>query len=109
MGAMSSQIISLMIVYLTVYSGADQRKHQISASLAFVREIPRWQVNSPHKWPVTPKMFPVDDVIMINQTQGGAALRFITYRSTTKQTNVLLIVIELTVLGKSTSFGLLDM
>ena len=36
MGAMGSQITSLMIVYLTVYSGADQRKHQSSASLAFV-------------------------------------------------------------------------
>ena len=36
MSAMASQILSLTIVYLTVYSGADQRKHQSSASLAFV-------------------------------------------------------------------------
>ena len=36
MGAMASQITSLAIVYSTVYSGADQRKHQSSASLAFV-------------------------------------------------------------------------
>ena len=36
MGAMSSPITSLTIVYSTVYSGADQRKHQSSASLAFV-------------------------------------------------------------------------
>ena len=43
-------------------SGADQRKHQSSASLAFVRGIHRWPVNSPHKWPVTRKMFPSDDV-----------------------------------------------
>ena len=35
MGAMASQITSLTIIYSTVYSGADQRKHQISASLAF--------------------------------------------------------------------------
>ena len=35
-----------------------------SASLAFVRGIHRWPVNSPHKWPVTRKMFPFDDVIM---------------------------------------------
>ena len=35
--------------YSTVYSGADQRKHQSSASLAFVRRIHRWPVNSPHK------------------------------------------------------------
>ena len=64
MGTMTSQITSLMIVYSTVYSGADQRKHQISASLVFVREITRWPVNSPHKGPVTRKMFPFDDVIM---------------------------------------------
>ena len=37
MGAMASQITSLMIVYSAVYSGADQRKYQSSASLAFVR------------------------------------------------------------------------
>ena len=64
MGAMVSQIPSFMIVYSTVYSGADQRKHQSSASLAFVRGIHRWPVNSPHKWPVTRKIFPLDDVIM---------------------------------------------
>ena len=29
MGAMASQITSLTIVYSTVYSGTDQRKHQI--------------------------------------------------------------------------------
>ena len=50
--------------YSTVNSGADQTKHQRSASLAFRREIHRWPVNSPHKWPVTPKMFPFDNVIM---------------------------------------------
>ena len=64
MGAIASQITSLTIVYSTVYSGADQRKHQSSASLAFVRGIHRWPVNSPHKWPVTQKMFPFDDVSM---------------------------------------------
>ena len=47
-----------------VYSGTDQGKHQSSASLAFVRVIHRRPVNSPHKWPVTRKMFPFDDVIM---------------------------------------------
>ena len=50
---------------LTVYSGGDQRKHQSSASLAFVRGIHRWPLNSSHKCPVTLKMFPFDDVIMI--------------------------------------------
>ena len=56
MSAMASQITTLMIVYSTVYSGRDQRKHQSSASLAFVRGIHRWLVNSPHKWPVTQNM-----------------------------------------------------
>ena len=54
----------LMIVYSTVYSGADQSKHQSPASLTFVWGIHRRPVNSPHKWPVTRKMFPLDDVIM---------------------------------------------
>ena len=65
MGAIASQITRLTIVYLTVYSDADQRKHQSTASLAFVRGIHRWPVNSPHKWPVKPKMIPFDDVIML--------------------------------------------
>ena len=64
MGTMASQITSLTIVYSTVYSDADQRKHQSSASLAFVWGFHRGPVNSPHKWPVTRKMFPFDDVIM---------------------------------------------
>ena len=64
MGTEASQITSLTIVYSTVYSDADQNKHQSSASLAFVRGIHRGPVNSPHKGPVTRKMFPFDDVIM---------------------------------------------
>ena len=64
MGTIASQITSLTIVYSTVYSDADQRKHQSSASLAFVWGIHRGPVNSPHKGPVTRKMFPFDDVIM---------------------------------------------
>ena len=55
MSAMASQITSLSTVYLTVYSGTDQRKHQSSASLAFVRGIHRSPVNSSHKGPVTRK------------------------------------------------------
>ena len=70
MGAMASQITSLTIVYSTVYAGEDQRKHQSSASLAFVRGIHRGPVNSPHKWPVTRKMFPFDHVIMEMQKHG---------------------------------------
>ena len=64
MATMASQITSLTIVYSNFYSGADQRKHQSSASLAFVRGIHRGPVNSPHKWPVTRRMFSFDDVIM---------------------------------------------
>ena len=66
MSAMASQITSLTIVYSTVYSGAHQRKHQSFASLAFVRGIHRWSVNSPHKGLVTRKMFPFHDDIMNN-------------------------------------------
>ena len=64
MGTIASQITSLTIVYSTVYSGADKKKHESSASLDFVRGIHRGPVNSPHKWPVTRKMFSFDDVIM---------------------------------------------
>ena len=76
MGTMTSQNTSLTIVYSTVYSGADQRKHKISESLALWgeftddRSIPRtkdqwrwkcfhlmtsrWEVmeHSGAKWPV---------------------------------------------------------
>ena len=64
MGMVASQITSLTIAYSIVYSDAGQRKHQSSASLAFVRGIHRGPVNSPYKWPVARKMFPFDDVIM---------------------------------------------
>ena len=67
MGAMAFQITSLTIVYSTIYSGVDQIKYQSSALLDFVRGIHRWPVNSPHKVPVTRKMFPFDDVIMSYQ------------------------------------------
>ena len=40
------------------------KKHQSSASLAFVRGIYRWPVNSPQNGPVTRKMLPFDDVFM---------------------------------------------
>ena len=67
MSAMASQSTGVSIVCLTVCLGADQRKHQSSASLAFVREIHRWPVDSPHRGPVTRKMFPFDDVIRGNE------------------------------------------
>ena len=65
MSTMASQITSLTVVHASFYSGAHQRKHQRSPSLAFVRGIHRWPANSAHKGPVTRKMFPFDDVIMI--------------------------------------------
>ena len=65
LSAMAPQITSLTIVYSTVYSRRRWKKHQSSSSLAFVRGIHRWPVNSPHKGPVTRKMFPLDDVIMV--------------------------------------------
>ena len=73
MGAVASQHTSLTIAYSTVYSGADQRKHQSSARLAFVRGIHRWPVNSLHNGTVTRKMSPFDDVIMKRLVAGTSA------------------------------------
>ena len=64
MNVMASQIL---LVCSAVCLGTDQRKHQSSASLAFVRGIHRWPVNSPHKGPVTQKMFPFDDIIIVDE------------------------------------------
>ena len=64
MSTMAFQITGVSTVCTTVCSGADQRKHQISASLAIVTGIHRWPVDFPHKGPLPPKMFPFDDVIM---------------------------------------------
>ena len=64
MSAMASQITCVTFVYSTICLCAYQRKHQSSASLAFVRGIHRWSVNSPHKGSVTRKRFPFDDVII---------------------------------------------
>ena len=69
MSAMTSQITGVSIVYSTVWSGVDQRKHQSSTSLAFVMGIHQWPGNSPHQAPVTRKMIPFDDVI-ICETRG---------------------------------------
>ena len=81
MGTIASQITSLTIVYSIVYSDADQRKHQSSASLAFVRGSHRGPVNSPQKWPVTRKMFPFDDVIMSTANYGSRLLTLISVNS----------------------------
>ena len=86
MSTVASQIISISIVYSTVCSGANQRKHQSSVLLAFVRGIHQWPVNSPHKGPVTWKTFPFDEVmwsIWLNQSHKSLRTNNIT---TTKQT-----------------------
>ena len=64
MGVMASQITCVSIVSCTVCSGADQRKHQSSKSMAFVRGIHRSPMDSPHKGSITRKFFPFHDVIM---------------------------------------------
>ena len=50
MSATASQITSLTIAYWTVCSGADQKKHQSSASLAFVEGIHRWRWKKVPMW-----------------------------------------------------------
>ena len=77
MGAIASQITGVTIVYPTVYSSADQRKYQSSASIAFVKGIHRWAVNSPHKGSVTRKRFVCDYVIMEGRNNYPDALAFI--------------------------------
>ena len=77
MGAMASEIPSLTIVYSIVYSGVNQRKHQSSASLAFVREIHWWPVNFPHKGRVKMKIFPFDDVIIFHHDMLGDCVWYI--------------------------------
>ena len=66
MSTMASQITSVSIICWTIYSVVEQRKHQSSVSLAFVREIHQWLVDSPHKGLATRKMFPFDGIVMIH-------------------------------------------
>ena len=70
MSTMASQITGNSIVCSTISSDTNQRKHQNSTSLAFVRGIHRWLVDSTHKRPVTWNMLPFDDVIMCGPTPG---------------------------------------
>ena len=73
MRALVSQITGVSIVCSAVCSGIGQRKHQSTASLAFVRGNHRWPVDSPHTGPVTRKMFPFGDVIMLTKSSGEIA------------------------------------
>ena len=65
MGTMVSKITSVSMVCSTAHPGINQRKYKSSVSLVFVRGIHWRPVNPSHKGPVTRKMFPFDDVIMI--------------------------------------------
>ena len=68
MGGIASQITSLAIVYSAVYSDTDQRKQWKLRVTGLCVGNPPGQVNSPHKGPVTRKMFPFDNVIMMLAT-----------------------------------------
>ena len=108
MSALASQITSRTIVYSTVYSGADQRKHQSTASLAFVWGIQRW-LGTPHKGPATQKMFPFDDVIMYfrplivesltiqdcSHTYTGSGVFRYTWRTFREVVNMIMIILHL--------------
>ena len=63
MGAIASQITSLTIVFSSVYLDIDQRKHQSSASLAYVGNSPEADEFPAHMASNT-EMFPFDDIIM---------------------------------------------
>ena len=69
MRAMASQITSFTIVYYSsVYTGADKKKQsELRVTDICVGNSP-CPVNSPHKGPVTRKMFPFDDVTMLNRS-----------------------------------------
>ena len=64
MSIMASQITSILIICFTVCADADKKKHQSSASLAFVRGIHQWPVNSFHKGPLTPNRCLFADLVM---------------------------------------------
>ena len=75
MTTMASQITILTVVYSIVYSGADERNHQSSASLAFVRGIhrSRW---IPRTKASNAEMLPFDDVIMKSETKDDILRKF---------------------------------
>ena len=56
--------VKQMLATYALYCFIKVLFHQSSASLAFVWGIHRWPLHSPHKWPVTRKMLPFDDVIV---------------------------------------------
>ena len=90
MSAMASQITGVLIVCSTVSLGADQRKHQSSASLAFVwgihrcgeSTVGRWFPWSPYKGPVTRKCFHLMTSSWLRGLNGAYSIRTAsTYKS----------------------------
>ena len=63
MGVMASQITGVLIICPTVCSGADEKASKLRVT-GRCEGINRWPVDSPHKGPVSRKMFPFDDIIM---------------------------------------------
>ena len=76
MGAIGSQFTSLTIVYSTVYADKWNKASKLLIT-GLCAGIHRWPVNSPHKWPVTRKIFPIDDVIMSSVIHNLAACHFL--------------------------------
>ena len=72
MGAMASQITSALSVYSIVCSGVDQRKHQSSPSLTYVRGIHWWPVAGEFPSQRASKMFPFHDVFIVAPQPRGS-------------------------------------
>ena len=93
------------VICSIVCSGADHRKHQSSASLAFVRGMHRWPVDSPKKGPVTRNKFPFDDVIMkVTKQNGNCVYSFIytLFQSITELASMPAFVCQRPILQKGT-------
>ena len=80
MSAMASQITGVLIVCSTNCSSASQWEHRSASSLAFERGIHLWPVDCLHKGLVIRKMFPYDDVIML-QIHARPSLRTVSQHS----------------------------
>ena len=87
MNTIASQITSLTIVYSTLYSGADQRKHKKFCVTGLCAGDSPGPVNSPHKWPVTRKMFPFHDVIMCRPNRRNIHIKRIIQFTTSQWQN----------------------
>ena len=97
MSAMSSQITSITIVYLNrLFRHRSKKTSKLRVTDLCVRGIHRWPVYSPHKGPVTRKMFSLDDIIMVfyeeglqqpvpSQRWGMSELPYLEWLSTYKQ------------------------